>query len=46
MTIRKDTADKLQHFFYADDIHIYLWMSINELESGVAALTRVATRVY
>ena len=43
---RNDKADKLQHFFYADDLQIYLRVSINQFESGVAALTRVANRVY
>ena len=43
---RKDKADKLQHFFYADDLQIYLRVSIDQLESGVAALTRVTNRVY
>ena len=43
---RKDEGDKLQHFFYADDLQIYLRVSIDQLESGVAALTRVANRVY
>ena len=42
---RKDKADKLQHFFYADDL-IYLQVSIDQLKSGVAALTRVGNRVY
>ena len=43
---RKDKADKLQHFLPADDLRIYLRVSIDQLESGVAALTRVANRVY
>ena len=40
----KDKDDKLQHFFYADDLQIYLRVSINQLE--VAALISVANRVY
>ena len=28
---RKDKRDRLQHFFYADDLQIYLRMSINRL---------------
>ena len=43
---RKDKADELQHFFYADDLQIYLRVIIDQLESRVAALTRVANRVY
>ena len=43
---RKDKSDKLQHSFYADDLQIYLRVSIDQLESAVAALTRVANRVY
>ena len=43
---RKDKGDRLKHFFYADDLHIYLRVSIDQLESGVAALTRVPNRVY
>ena len=31
---------------YAEDLQIYLRVSIDQLESGVAALTRVANRVY
>ena len=38
---RTDKADKLQHIFYADDLQIYLRMSINEIEGGVAALKRM-----
>ena len=37
----KDKDNRLQHFFYADDLQIYLRVSIDQLESGVAALTRV-----
>ena len=36
----------VQHFFYADDLQIYLRVSIKQLESRVAALTRVANWVY
>ena len=43
---RKDQSHRLQHFFYADDLHIYLRLNINQLESRVAALTRVANRIY
>ena len=43
---REDKGDKLQHSFYADDLQIYLRVSIDQLESAVAALTRVANRVY
>ena len=43
---QKDNNDKLQHLFYADDLQIYLRVSINQLEYGVAALTRVANSVY
>ena len=43
---REDDDDKLQHLFYADDLQIDLRVSINQLESGIAALTRVANRVY
>ena len=43
---RKDNADKLQHFFYADDLQIYLRTSIDQLGRGVAALTSVANGVY
>ena len=43
---RKYKGDKLQHFSYADDLQIYLRVSIDQLESGVAALIRVANRVY
>ena len=43
---RKDKGDKLQHFFYADALQIYLRVTIDQLESGVAALTSVVNRVY
>ena len=42
---RKYKGDKLQHFFYADDLQIYLRVSIDQLESGVAALAKVANRI-
>ena len=42
----KDKDNRLQHFFYADDLQIYLRVSIDQLESGFAALDRVANRVY
>ena len=43
---RTDKADKLQHFFYADYLQIYLRVDLDQLEGVVAALTRVANRVY
>ena len=43
---RKDKGDKLQNLFYADDLRIYFRVNINQLESGVTALTRDANRVY
>ena len=38
----KDKDHESQHFFYADDIQIYLRVDIKQLERIVAALTRVA----
>ena len=43
---QKDQDEKLQHFFYADDLQIYLRMGIDKLERGVATLTSVANREY
>ena len=43
---QKYEGDRLQHFFYADASQIYLRVSINQLESGVATLTRVANRIH
>ena len=43
---RKDKADKLQDSFYADDLQIYLRVDVDQLGRGVAALTRVADKVY
>ena len=42
----KDKYGNLQHFFYADDLQIYLRVSIDQLASGAAALTRVANGIY
>ena len=37
---QKDIHDKLQHLFYADDLQIYMRVSIHQLEYAVAALSR------
>ena len=42
----KDKDDKLQHFFYADDLQIYFRVDLDQLERGVADLTSVANGVY
>ena len=42
---QKNRDDKLQHIFYADDLQIYLRVSIGRLEYGVAELSKVADRV-
>ena len=43
---RKDKGYRLQCFFHVEDLQIYLRVSINQLESGGAALSRVANRAY
>ena len=42
---QKDRDDKLQHLFYADESQIYLRVSIDQLEYGIATLSRVADGV-